>query len=316
MSSPASHAEPGATRSQSRIAAVSLAVTICLLVMKLAVGIISDSVAVLSDAVDSGTDLVGGAAALISVQIASRPADESHQFGHGKVEALSAAVAATIVGVGGGVITYQAARRLVEGAPEIDAGIGLAAMTIAAGANVVTASLMRREARRSGSMALAAESTHLQTNVMQAMAIIAGLVLVLITDEPVFDALTALALAAYMGWAAIGLVNTALTDIMDASLPDEEQRVITDILQQHEHEIRGYHRLRTRRSGATRHVDMHLAFEAGRTVEDVHVVADAISDAIHKRLPGTIVVIHAEPDHGDADGLEGAIVVDDEEEIR
>ena len=285
----------------------------CLLVLKLVLGIISGSVAVLSDAVDSGTDLAGGAAALVSVRIARWPADESHPYGHGKVEAVSAAVAATIVGVGGGVITYQAIRRLIEGSPEIDVGVGLVAMMVAAAANIVTTSLMRREANRSGSMALRAEATHLQTNVIQAAAIITGLVLVWVTDEPVFDSLTALALAAYMGWAAVGLVKTALSDVMDAALPEEDQRAILEVLREHEHEIRGYHRLRTRRSGATRHVDMHLAFEAGRTVEDVHVVADRISDQIHHRLPGAVVVIHAEPDHGGEGGSEEAPIVVDEE---
>ncbi len=295
-----SHAEAhsAVALTSRRIAAVSLFVTICLLALKLAVGIISGSIAVLSDAVDSGTDLAGGAAALVSLRIAAQPADEDHPYGHGKVEAVSASVAATVVGLGGGLITFQAVRRLIEGSPEIDVGIGIATMAIAAVANVVMAVLMRREARQTGSMALSAESTHLQTNVVQAGAIILGLALVGITNERLFDPITALLLAAYMGWTAIGLVRTALEDIMDQSLPDAELIAIEEVLRAHKGDVLGYHRLRTRRSGATRHIDMHLIFQADRTVTDVHDASGHIEADIQTRLPGAEVMIHPEPDEG------------------
>ncbi|MEX0684064.1 MAG: cation diffusion facilitator family transporter [Dehalococcoidia bacterium] len=293
-----SHAEAHTAALASRIAAISLGVTVCLLALKLTVGIISDSIAVLSDAVDSGADLAGGAAALLSVRFSATPADEAHPYGHGKIEAVSASVAATIIGLGGGFITYQAVRRLIEGSPDIDVGIGVAAMAVAAGANAVMAVLMRREARRSDSMALRAESTHLQTNVVQAAAIIAGLALVGATGERVFDPITALFLAAYMLWASIGLVRTALEDILDRALPDDELKAIGDILLAHSGDVRGFHRVRTRRSGGTRHVDMHLIFDADRTVSDVHTISDGIEDEIRSRLPGAIVVIHTEPDEG------------------
>jgi cation diffusion facilitator family transporter len=297
-----SHAEEHAALRGApvRIAAVSLFVTACLLVLKLTLGLLSGSIAVLSDAVDSGTDLVGGAAALLSIRISRIPEDEEHPYGHGKVEGISASVAATIVAVGGGLVTYQAVRRLIEGSPEIHVGVGLIAMSVAAVANVVTSLFMRREAKRSQSMALRAEATHLQTNIVQALAIIGGLLLVELTGKRYFDSLTALVLAAYMAWAAYGMVRIALGEVMDAALPPEDMRAIQAALAQHAGEIRGYHRLRTRRSGATRHIDMHLLFDASRTVHEVHEVSDHVSDEIHRRLPGSIVVIHVEPE--DAQG--------------
>ena len=306
MSSPASpsgHASPHAeyaanSSAPTQIAAISLFVTAGLLALKLALGLISHSIAVLSDAVDSGTDLVGGMAALLSVQISRRPADETHPYGHGKIEAVSASVAATIIGLGGGFITYQAIHRLIEGSPDIHVGVGLVAMGIAAVANLVMSIFMQREARRSGSMALSAESTHLRTNIVQACAIIAGLILVSVSGKPVFDPLTALLLAAYMAWTASGLVRIALGDIMDQALPADETRVIAEVIRDHEHEIRGYHRLRTRRSGTTREIDMHLLFDSTRTVTDVHTTSDHIADEIRRRLPGSVVVIHPEPDDG------------------
>lgn len=299
----ASHAEAHAALSDApfRIAAISLVVTASLLALKLVLGLISDSIAVLSDAVDSGTDLAAGFAALFSVRIASQPADESHPYGHGKVEALSASVAATIIGVGGFVITYQAVRRLIEGSPEIHVEVGLIAMVIAAVANLLVGGFMAREAKRSDSMALRAESTHLRTNVVQAVAIIIGLLLVWVTEEEIFDPIMALVLAAYMGYTAVGLVRTALEEIMDASLPERDLEAIRAVLADHRHEVRGYHNVRTRRSGATRHVDMHVLFDPERTVTDVHTTADAIAEDIQRALPGCVVVVHPEPDTGEPD---------------
>jgi cation diffusion facilitator family transporter len=214
------------------------------------------------------------------------------------VEAVSASVAATIIGLGGGLITFQAIRRLIEGSPDINVGVGLIAMVVAATANVIVSILMQREAKIHNSMALAAEATHLRTNVVQAGTIITGLVLVAATDEKVFDPLAALLLAVYMAWTAIGLVRLALDDILDTALPAAEVETIAEVLREHEGEIRGVHRLRTRRSGTTREIDMHLLFEATRTVTEVHETSDRIADEIHRRLPGSIVVIHVEPDDG------------------
>jgi len=293
-----SHEHGHAHDAPVRIAAISLVTTAALLVLKLVLGLISGSIAVLSDAVDSGTDLTAGAAALISVRIAAQPADEEHPYGHGKVETISASVAATIIGIGGGVIVYQAVRRLISGGQEIDVGIGLIAMVIAAVANVLLAFFMRREAKRSQSMALGAEATHLQTNVVQAGTIIAGLLLVAVTGEEIFDPLVALGLAAYMGWTALGLVRIATSEMMDTALPDADLAAIHDVLVGHREHVRGFHRLRTRRAGAVRHVDMHVLVDPALTVEQVHPISDGIEHEIEARLPGTIAVIHVEPDDG------------------
>jgi cation diffusion facilitator family transporter len=171
-------------------------------------------------------------------------------------------------------------------------------MVIAATANVLLAFFMRREARRSNSMALSAEATHLQTNVVQAGTIIAGLLLVAATGEEVFDPLVALGLAAYMGWTALGLVRIATSEMMDTALPRADLATIHDVLIAHREHVRGFHRLRTRRAGAVRHVDMHLLVDPQLTVEQVHPISDGIEHEIEERLPGTIAVIHVEPDDG------------------
>jgi len=281
-----------------RIATISFFTTLGLLVLKLILGLMSGSIAVLSDALDSGVDLISSGAALISVQVAAWPADENHPYGHGKIESISASASAGVVAVGGGAVVFQAVRRLVLGSPEIDTTLALPPMFVAAALNLILNFYMRRAARRARSLALAAEATHLQTNVVQAGTVIAGLALVAVSGARVFDPLVALALAAFMGWMAVGLVRSAVSEIMDVALPDQDLRVIHNILIAHHDEIRGFHRLRSRKAGPTRQVDMHLLVDPEKTVQEVHGICDSIEREIGERLPGTVATIHMEPDDG------------------
>ncbi len=281
-----------------RAASLSLIVTLGLLILKLTLGLISGSIAVLSDALDSGQDLLAAAAVLFSVRIAARPADLEHPYGHGKAEGLSATVSAGVVGLGGGFIIYQALRRIIEGGETIDVNLGLAAMVTSGLLNVVVTAYMRMAARRTDSLALAAEARHLQTNIVQAAAVITGLLLVRFTGAQIFDPLVALALAGYMWWMAFGLIRGALGEIMDVRLPEEDERQIYESILARYPEVRGFHHLRTRRSGHQRYVELHLLVDPARTIQEVHDLSDQIEADIKKRLPGAIVTIHPEPDDG------------------
>ena len=281
-----------------RAASLSLIVTLGLLILKLTLGLISGSIAVLSDALDSGQDLLAAAAVLFSVRIAARPADLEHPYGHGKAEGLSATVSAGVVGLGGGFIIYQALRRIIEGGETIDVNLGLAAMVTSGLLNVVVSAYMRMAARRTGSLALSAEARHLQTNIVQAAAVITGLLLVRFTGAEVFDPLVALALAGYMWWMAFGLVRGALGEIMDVRLPEEDERQVHQSIVEYRPQVRGFHHLRSRRSGRLRYIELHLLVDPARSIQEVHDLCDQIEADIKKRLPGAIVTIHPEPDDG------------------
>jgi cation diffusion facilitator family transporter len=157
---------------------------------------------------------------------------------------------------------------------------------------------MRMAARRTDSLALSAEARHLQTNVVQAAAVITGLLLVRFTGAEIFDPLVALALAGYMWWMAFGLIRGALGEIMDVRLPEEDERQIYESILARYPEVRGFHHLRTRRSGPQRYVELHLLVDPARTIQEVHDLSDQIEADIKKRLPGAIVTIHPEPDDG------------------
>ena len=285
-------------RAAIRITTVSIVATALLLALKLILGLISGSIAVLSDGLDSANDLLSAGAAFLSIQIAARPSDEEHPYGHGKAEGLSASVSAGVVGLGGGIVLWQAARRLIEGSPQINVGLGLIAVVAAVVVNASLAYIMRRVARRNGSLALASEATHLRTNVVQAATVILGLTLVGLTDQTVFDPLVAIGLALYMWWTAYTIIRGALGEIMDVSLPEREHQLIRECIIDHADRVRGFHHLRTRRSGPNRYLEVHLIVDPECTVRQAHELTDALEAQIRQRLPGTIATIHTEPDDG------------------
>ena len=177
-------------------------------------------------------------------------------------------------------------------------GIGLAPVALAVVINLVLSRKMRQIARESGSLALASESAHLLTNVVQASVIIVGLTLVAVTGESLLDPLVALGLAGYMWWTAFSIVRKALAEIMDVSLPAAEQRAIYACPTPHQGEIRGVHHFRSRRSGPNRYIETHLVVDPGESIPAVDRLTDSLETEITARLPRTVVTIHVEPDDG------------------
>ena len=282
----------------TRAAGLSFSTNFVLLILKLAVGLYTGSIAVLSDALDSAEDVIASTFALLSVRVSARPADEDHPFGHGKAESLAAAGQALLIAGGGGFIIYQAVRRLLEADREIIVGPGLVIMAVTAVANLGAALYVGRAARITGSLALASDTRHLWTNIAQALAVIFGLGLVGLTNRHIFDPIVALLLAGYLLWIASQVFMRALEDIMDMSLPFDEVQAIEGCLAAHQAEVAGFHQLRTRRAGRQRHADLHLVVDPRLSVAQVHDICDHIEADIDRRLPGTAVTIHVEPDDG------------------
>lgn len=282
----------------ARAAALSLVTNAAMMVMKISVGIISGSVAVLSDGIDSAQDMVAAGIAFASVRIGARPADLGHPYGHGRAETVAAAIQALFIAAGGIFIVFRATQRLLNPPDHIHADIGLIAMLINAAVNVAVGSYARRVARSTGSPAIASDARHLWTNVVQAVCVLLGLALVLVTGEVAFDSIVALALGAYLLWTAGSILWAAVGDVLDASLTEEEIGFVEDAILAEGNVIAGFHRLRTRRSGQNRHIDFHLILPPNLSVAEAHVITDRIEERIRARWAGAVITIHAEPDDG------------------
>ncbi len=282
----------------SRAAVVPVLSNACVLVLKLVVGLITGSIAILSDALDSAEDIGASLFDLWSVRLSAKPADEEHPYGHGKVEGIAAAVEGLLIGGGGLFIFYQAIHRLVSGQAEIGVGLGLVAMTVTAFVNLSVVFYVARAARETGSLVLSAASRHLWTNVAQALAVVVALALVGLTGRREFDAIAALLLSAFLVFTAVRIITGAIRQIMDVRLPPDEEAIIEEALRRREGQVVGFHKLGTRRSGRQRYVEMHLIVDPKASVEEMHAVCDGIEGDIQERLPGAEVTIHVEPDDG------------------
>ena len=283
----------------SRAAALAFTSNITLMVLKLAVGVITGSIAVLSDGIDSAQDTVASTFAFVSIQLAGQPADEEHPYGHGKAESIAAAGQALLIAGGAAYIVARAIERLIHHQFQIDTTPGLIALGVTAAVNVGVVLYVERAARLTGSVALKADARHLWTNVVQAIGVVTALALVAITGHAIFDPIMALALAAYLIWTAAQVFLTSLSEIMDVRLPRHEQEEIEACLRERRSGgVRGYHHLRTRKAGRQRYVDLHLLVDPEQTVEAAHTVCDELEEAIRARLPGAVVTIHLEPDDG------------------
>lgn len=281
-----------------RAAALSFTSNLTLMILKFVVGILTGSIAVLSDAVDSAEDVAASTFAFLSIRLASQPADEEHPYGHGKAESIAAAGQAVLITGGAGYIMFQAVRRLIERDVEIDTGPGLIALAVTAVVNVAVVMYVARAARLTGSVALKADARHLWTNVAQAGGVILALGLVDLTGNTVFDPIMALVLAVYLLWTAAQVFTTSLAEIMDVRLPEREEWLIQACLSEHRPRLRGYHHLRTRKAGRQRYVDFHLLVDPRQTVAAAHDLCDTLEQAIQARIPGAVVTIHLEPDDG------------------
>jgi cation diffusion facilitator family transporter len=266
------------------------------MVMKITVGLVFGSVAVLGDGVDSAEDVIASALAFFTVRLAVQPADDTHPYGHGKAESLAALSQAALIAGGAVFIAVSAVYRLTAQEVEIVVGPSLASMGVTVAVNLAVASYAFHAARVSGSVAIASDARHLLTNVVQAGAVITGLVLVGITGSHVFDPLVALLLATYLFWIALTISREALSELIDTALPDVELAALEECLRHEGHGVRDFHALRTRKSGREKYIDVHLLIDPEITVSQAHRLVEDIEAHLRELIPGSVVAIHLDPD--------------------
>jgi cation diffusion facilitator family transporter len=290
---------------KTRAAALSIASNSALILLKVAAGSITGSVAILSEAMHSSIDLIASIVAYISVRKADEPADADHRYGHEKIENLSAAIEGMLILVGSGVIAFEAIRHLVIGAEIERLGIGIAVVAVSAVANLVVGAIVARRARATESAALEGDAAHLRTDALTSVGVLVGLALVQITGADWIDSVVALALAAAIVVSGVRILTRSSRVLVDEALPADEQRAIGEAVQGFgPRGVAGYHKLRTRRAGARRYVDLHVQFRSGTTLEDAHAIAHELQDAIRGRVRGADVLIHLEPEGSVRPGTE------------
>jgi cation diffusion facilitator family transporter len=289
---PAAQAPP-----KQRAAALSIVSNSLLIVLKIAAGAITGSIAIITEAVHSSIDLLASVVAFFSVRKADEPADADQPYGHEKVENVASAIEGMLILVGAGIIVFESVRRLID-VPTVESlGVGIAVIAFSGVANLVVSGYLYRQARATDSPALEGDAAHLRTDAFTSFGVLVALVLVEITGVEALDPITALLVAAAIVFAGIRIVTRSTRVLVDEALPDEELAAIRRaIAERGTDEVIGFHKLRARRAGSRRYVDLHVQFRDGTTLRRAHELSHELQGEIRRRLRGADVLIHLEPE--------------------
>jgi cation diffusion facilitator family transporter len=277
------------------VAALSIASNATLVTLKLVAGLATGSVSVFSEAIHSSIDLLAAIMAFFAVRASAKPPDDEHRFGHGKAESLSGAAEALLIFVAALMIINEAVQKLLHGVELESVDLGIAIMAISAVANIFVSRQLMRVAKSTRSMALEADAWHLTTDVLTSAGVAVGLLVVRLTGLSVLDPIIAIGVALFICKAAYDITRRSLRDLLDGSLPIDEQAVIRAVLDRHSGDMVGYHEIRSRRSGADRHVDLHLVMNRNVTVKQSHDLCDHLENDLKGELGDVTLNIHVEP---------------------
>jgi cation diffusion facilitator family transporter len=281
---------------KQRTAAVSIVSNSSLILLKVIAGTVTGSIAILTEAVHSSIDLVASIVAFFSVRKAGEPADESHRYGHEKIENLAAALEGILILVGSAAIAFEAIRHLIRKGHVHSLPIGIGVVAVSVVVNIFVSARIAHNARLTDSPALEADAAHLRTDAMTSAGVLAGLLLVQVTGAQWLDPTVALVVATAIVVTGVKLLNRSSRVLVDEALPASEVGAIRGAIERFAPDgVVGYHELRTRRAGSRRYVDLHVQFRAGTSLEDAHRTAHELQDVIADRLASADVLIHLEP---------------------
>ncbi|WP_238455541.1 cation diffusion facilitator family transporter [Desulfolucanica intricata] len=278
-----------------KVARLSIISNSLLTLGKLGVGVYMQSVSVISEAFHSGLDLLAALIAFISVREAGKPADEIHRYGHGKFENLASILEALLI-IGAAVLIIVKAVPKLTGEAEIRSlGLGIIVMGVSALVNFIVSSRLMRVAKKTDSPALAADAWHLRTDVYTSLGVFIGIIVIKLTGITIIDPIIAIVVALFILKAAYDLIKESMGSMLDVSLPAEEEKIIHEVLTHYSDKYLEYHRLRTRKSGSQRHVDLHLVVPKHSPITKSHDLCDQIEEELKNKLFNLELLIHVEP---------------------
>ena len=279
-----------------KFAWLSVVTAIVTIALKVAAWWVTGSVGLLSDAAESVVNLVAAVIALGAVTVSERPADADHQYGHSKAEYFSAGVEGAMIFVAAAFILVVSVERLINPVPLESLGVGLVISLVAAAANGVVGLALVRAGTRHRSPTLRADGKHLITDVMTSVGVALGLGLAWLTGWQVLDPIVAIGVGLNILFIGYRLVHESGMGLMDATLPDEDNRLIEEVLDRHRDPGRvDFHELRTRESGRWRFVEFHALVPGEWTVDRGHDLVESVEQEIHAALPHSHITSHLEP---------------------
>ncbi|MBA3317200.1 MAG: cation transporter [Gemmatimonadales bacterium] len=276
-------------------AALSVVAALVTIGLKAGAYLLTGSMGLLSDALESFVNLIAALVAFFALSVAARPADEEHAYGHTKAEYFSSGFEGTLILAAAASIVAVAVGRLIDPQPIAEPGLGLAIIGIASVVNLGVARVLLRAGRRHESITLEADAQHLMTDVWTSLGVIVGVGAAAITGWHRLDAIVAIAVALNVIYAGYRLLRRSLLGLLDTSLPEETLGQIKSILESHGKAGVRYHALRTRQAGARRFISFHILVPGDWTVQRGHDLLEEIEERIRETVPRSVVDTHLEP---------------------
>lgn len=279
----------------TRYAWLSIGTAVFTIGLKAAAFWLTGSVGLLSDALESGVNLLAAIFALITLAIAALPPDEEHAYGHAKAEYFSCGAEGTLILIAALTIAYTAVRRIILPEPIEQVGIGLAVSMVAALGNWVTARVLLQAGQKQRSVTLEANARHLMTDVWTTGGVVAGVGLVALTGWEILDPIIALLVAGQIVYSGVKLLRHAVLGLMDTALPAAELEKVLMVLQGYRTPEIQYHALRTRQSGAHRFISVHIQVPGAWSVQKGHTLLEKIDQDLRQAIYPVSVFTHLEP---------------------
>jgi cation diffusion facilitator family transporter len=279
----------------TRYAWLSISAALITIVLKTIAYLLTDSVGLLSDAMESIVNLVGAIIALSMLIIAARPPDDSHTYGHSKAEYFASSAEGILILIAAGGILWTAIERLISPHPLEKLGVGLTVSVGASLVNLVVARILITTGKKRNSITLEADGQHLMTDVWTSVGVIGGIAIVAVTNWYILDPILAILVALNIIWTGIKLLQRSVAGFMDASLPANEQQIVEKVIAIYQERGVKFHAVRTRQSAARRFVSVHMLVPGEWTVHDAHHVAEDFEGDVRSQLKDAIVHTHLEP---------------------
>ncbi len=276
-------------------AKLMLTAVVVLFALKVAVGIITGSISIWAQAVDSSLDIFAVVVTFLTVGFSAKPADREHPFGHGKVENIAAGIQTVLLFIAAVSIIYSAIRRIILGATIEMAEAGIAVMLVSMIVSVLLSRHLFRVARATESVALEANAYNITADIYSTAGVLVGLTIVRFTGLTIIDPILAIIVSGLILRAAYRVGQTAFGPLVDVRLPQKEEDELISCIREHTNQLAGFHEVRTRKAGSQRFIDLHLMLPKNASVEEAHQMCDHLEQDIENRLPNSNVTIHVEP---------------------
>jgi cation diffusion facilitator family transporter len=293
-------------KQKTQVALLSVGSNSTLVILKLAAGLLTGSISVLSEAAHSSMDLIASVIAFVAVRISGKRPDAEHPWGHGKVEDISALAEALLIFIAAFWIVFQAIDKLINPRPLEIIDWGVAVMFLSVIANIIVSRMLFKIGQKTESPALIADAWHLRTDVYTSAGVMAALLIIQIGDIFLpqielnwLDPVAAILVAMLICRAAFRLTMDAIKDLIDTSPPPAELMWLSTYLEGWYPTVRSIHKVRTRKSGAVRFIDLHVVVDPIMTVTESHAITEKMTREISDKLTGADVTVHIEPCDGE-----------------